>query len=211
MGGVHKWLNEGRKSILIVTQCSGDLASTIFADNFPKFLPPWLYDDDCWNKSKNEVKFKNGAIARGASAERPNSLRGKSVDAVWIDEMGSYRYMQEVWDQIWMLLRERTVDEGDPNERLPRLLVTTTPIYCPVLRELEAMEDTYTRCVPRDANSMLDEKSREISDNMYAGTLWADQEIAGKWVSLDGEMLWTNSMFKTLEQRVGKDDFGNAT
>jgi phage terminase large subunit-like protein len=78
--------------------------------------------------SGRKVIWPNGAEARWFSAETPDQLRGPEFDLVWADEFAKWSNRAVTLEMARLALRQGA---------FPRLLVTTTPLNIPELKELE--------------------------------------------------------------------------
>jgi len=130
---LEKVEREGKKRIALVARTAADIRdvmvegeSGILACAHPARRPEW-------NPSKRRLTWRNGAIATTFSAEEPDSLRGPQYEAAWCDELAAWRYGQETWDQLQMVLRLGTH---------PQACITTTPRPTPLVKSLLA--DPYT-------------------------------------------------------------------
>ncbi len=134
-----------------------------------------------YQSSRRKLKWNNGAVAYGFSAEQPERLRGPQFMAAWADEFCTWKRPDEVLSNLRLGLRM-----GDD----PRLLVTTTPKPIPALRKLRAE----VSCVMTQAATVVNAANlaaRFIDglDMLYGGTRLAEQELGG--VLVDGEgSLW---------------------
>ena len=107
-GDARDIMIEGESGILSV--CSGS--------SRPAFEP-----------SKRRLTWPNGAIATVFTSEEPSRLRGPQHQFAWLDELASFRHLQETWDMLQFGLRLG---------KNPRQLITTTPRPLKLLRELVA-------------------------------------------------------------------------
>jgi phage terminase large subunit-like protein len=143
----------------------------------------------CFEPSRNQLVWPNGAIAQLFSAEDPDSLRGPQFGAAWADEIAKWRYGEAVWDMLQLALRL-----GDA----PRAVATTTPRPVPLLRRLLADETVaVTRAKTSDnavnlAPSFVAEMSRR-----FAGTVLGRQELDGELVEDVAGALWRRAWIET--------------
>ncbi len=89
-------------------------------------IPPQLIHDR--NQALPSLTLKNGSIIRGFAGDTPERLRGPQHAAIWCDEIASWKYPQEAWDNMMFGLRL-----GDT----PRMCVTGTPKPTPFVRRLQ--------------------------------------------------------------------------
>ena len=86
---------------------------------------PW--DKPTYEPSKRKLTWPSGAHALVFSSHEPDQLRGPQFDAAWCDELASWEYAQETWDNLSFALRLG---------RRPRAVVTTTPKPIELIRSL---------------------------------------------------------------------------
>lgn len=89
-------------------------------------IPPQLIHDR--NQALPSITLKNGSIIRGFAGDTPERLRGPQHAAIWCDEIASWKYPQEAWDNMMFGLRL-----GET----PRMCVTGTPKPTPFVRRLQ--------------------------------------------------------------------------
>ena len=92
--------------------------------------PPW--NRPKYEPTKRRLTWPNGAFALAFSSHEPDQLRGPQFDAAWCDELASWEYPRETWDNLVFGLR---LGAG------PQCVVTTTPRPIELLRELVARDD----------------------------------------------------------------------
>jgi phage terminase large subunit-like protein len=93
-----------------------------------------------WNKclyepSKAQIVWANGSIAGLFSADEPRKLRGPQHHFVWADELAFWEKPEIAWSDMRLGLRL----PARPGWKLPyrpRVVVTTTPLPTPFIREL---------------------------------------------------------------------------
>ena len=86
--------------------------------------------------SQRLIQFPNGAQAKTFSSERPDRLRGPNHDRGWADEIASWHYAQDTWDNLSFSMRIKTGGHE------PRIIATTTPRPIPLVKNLIADKDT---------------------------------------------------------------------
>ena len=87
--------------------------------------PHW--NQPTYEPSKRKLTWPSGAHALVFSSHEPDQLRGPQFDAAWCDELASWEYAQETWDNLSFALRLG---------RRPRAVVTTTPKPIELIRSL---------------------------------------------------------------------------
>jgi len=128
--------------------------------------PPW--DRPTYEPSKRRVSWKNGAIATVFSGFDPDQLRGPQHDTAWCDELASWQYPRETWDNLQFGMRL-----GDP-----RICVTTTPKPKRVLREIKDSPHTFvTTGTTYENASNLPAAFFEQIVSKYEGTTLGQQEL----------------------------------
>jgi len=132
-------------------------------------IPPQLIHDR--NQALPSITLKNGSIIRGFAGDTPERLRGPQHAAIWADEIASWKYPQEAWDNMLFGLRLGST---------PRMCVTGTPKPTPFIRRL--LKDK--RCV--DVVGATYENRENLTEYFfesiakYEGTRVGRQEIHGE-------------------------------
>lgn len=94
-------------------------------------VPPLVLEggnvDSGYNKSLLQIRFANGSLIQGYSAEVPSRLRGPQHHRAWCDEVATWERLQDTWDMLGFGLRL-----GDN----PQTIITTTPKPVPLLYAL---------------------------------------------------------------------------
>ena len=80
-----------------------------------------------YEPSKRKLTWPSGAFALAFSSHEPDQLRGPQFDAAWCDELASWEYPNQTWDNLNFALRLG---------RRPRSVVTTTPKPIELVRSL---------------------------------------------------------------------------
>jgi phage terminase large subunit-like protein len=136
-----------------------------------------------YESSRRKLKWDNGAVAYGFSAEQPERLRGPQFMAAWVDEFCAWRKPEKVLENLRLGLRI-----GDD----PRLVVTTTPKPIPALRKLIAEASCVVTRAATEANAKnLAGSFLSGLETLYGGTSLAEQELMGVLIDGDGA-LWTS-------------------
>lgn len=183
-----EWINEqvwdhGVKRIALVARTAADARdvmiegeSGILACSHPDRRPHY-------EPSKRRLTWPNGAIATTFSSEEPDSLRGPQYEKAWGDEPAAWRYPQETWDQLQMVLRL-----GDH----PQALMTTTPRPIPLIKELLADENhtAVTRGSTYDNKANLAPSFLRKMLRKYEGTRLGRQELLAEVLDDNPGALW---------------------
>jgi len=128
--------------------------------------PPW--NRPTFEPSKRRVTWPNGALATIYSGHEPDQLRGPQHDTAWCDELASWQYARETWDNLQFGMRL-----GDP-----RTCVTTTPKPIKLLRELlKALHTHVTTGSTYDNAPNLPAAFFEQIVAKYEGTSLGQQEL----------------------------------
>ena len=141
---------------------------------------PW--DKPTYEPSKRKLTWPSGAHALVFSSHEPDQLRGPQFDAAWCDELASWEYAQETWDNLSFALRLG---------RRPRAVVTTTPKPIELIRSLPnrpgvhvtrgSTFDNKDNLAPAFFNGIIDQ---------YDGTRLGQQEIHAELIDEDEDALW---------------------
>ena len=192
---VKEWVyKEGYKNIAIINATYDDVKSVNIQGESgllnihygdgerPVFLP-----------SKNLLEFPNGAKCHVFGAENPEKLRGPQFDAVWIDEIAKFNYIDHIWDQIAFSLRLGTH---------PKCLITTTPKPIPLIKKLIKDQSTIvTRGSTYDNAKNLSDGFINTLKNVYDNTRLGAQEIHGEILETQTKGLWQNNLFQYCDKK----------
>ncbi|TDQ63831.1 phage terminase large subunit-like protein [Maritalea mobilis] len=143
-----------------------------------------------FHKSRGELEWPNGAVAKLFSAHDPDALRGPQFAAAWADEYAKWPNPQICWDMLQFALRL-----GDA----PQQMVTTTPRPIPALKKL--MQDkncVVTRASTSDNAANLAPNFFSTVTAHYAGTRLGRQELDGEVLEAAEGALWHHAQFDEL-------------
>jgi phage terminase large subunit-like protein len=151
-----------------------------------------------YHSSRRMLRWNNGAVAYGFSAEQPERLRGPQFMAAWADEFCTWKKPLDVLSNLRLGLRL-----GDD----PRLVVTTTPKPISALRKLRAE----VSCVMTQAATVVNAANLAGSflqgiEALYGGTRLAEQELNGVLVDGDGALWKAEEIARGRAERPGKLD-----
>jgi len=139
-----------------------------------------------FNRSRNELEWSNGAVARLYSASDPESLRGPQFATAWCDETCKWPHADAAWDMLQFCMRI--------GER-PQQLVTTTPKPIKLLKRI--MDDPLTRVT----NVKTAENRHNLAPSFlssivgqYRGTSLGRQELDGEILQSAEDALWTRQL-----------------
>ncbi len=122
-------IKDGVKQANIIVRTVGDIEKVLVRSSggVLKVCPP--DERPTWVANKRLFLWPNGATTFVFTAEEPDSLRGPECEFLWADELASWRYGQETWDNAMMGLR---LGEN------PQAIITTTPRPTKLVREIIA-------------------------------------------------------------------------
>ena len=142
--------------------------------------PPW--DMPVYEPSKRKLTWPNGAFALAFSSHEPDQLRGPQFDAAWCDELASWEYPEQTWDNLNFALRLG---------RHPRSVVTTTPKPIELIRSLPNSPGVHvTRGSTFDNKDNLAPAFFNGIIEQYDGTRIGQQEIYAELMDEDEDALW---------------------
>ena len=143
-----------------------------------------LADKSPYDRTYFVLRLFNGTIIKGFSAQKPEDLRGENMDAWLADEFAYYPYPEKVWFQL-----NETARIGEHR----RIMITSTPNSNPILREIEALPETFTQTASTYDNPHLSKEARQFFIDQYTGTSRERQELYGEYIDHSGN-LWTRKM-----------------
>ena len=135
-----------------------------------------------YEPSKRKLTWPNGAFALAFSSHEPDQLRGPQFDAAWCDELASWEYPEQTWDNLNFALRLG---------RHPRSVVTTTPKPIELIRSLPNSPGVHvTRGSTFDNKDNLAPAFFNGIIEQYDGTRIGRQEIYAELMDEDEDALW---------------------
>jgi phage terminase large subunit-like protein len=139
-----------------------------------------------YQPSKRKLVWPNGASALLRSADEPDSFRGIHFYKAWGDELASWRYGKETWDNVMFGLRLG---------KNPQMIVTTTPRPTKLVKEIIAMNTTHVNTETTYANlENLAEAWAADVISKYRDTRTGLQELLGRILDDNPNALWTRKM-----------------
>jgi phage terminase large subunit-like protein len=186
-----KWAKDlGRDGrILLIARTAYDARDTmingvsgIMAVSPKQFRPTY-------EPSKRLLTWPNGCQALVRSADEPDSIRGPQFHKAWGDELASWRYGQETWDQIMFALR---MGEN------PQMVGTSTPRPTKFVKNVLALPTTVETTDSTYAN--IENLAKGWADDIiskYRGTRTGLQELEGRVLDDNPYALWAR---KTLDE-----------
>jgi phage terminase large subunit-like protein len=157
--------------------------------------PPWFRP--VYEPSKRRLTWPNGTVATTFTAEEPDALRGPQHHAAWADELASWKYADDTWDNLQFGLRL-----GDR----PRVVVTTTPRPIKLVRELLKDPTTHvTRGSTFDNAANLAKTQLAKYKAKYEGTRLGRQELGGEVLEDVPGSLWQHAGIDAARVRVAPE------
>lgn len=128
-----------------------------------------------WNRSLGQLILPNGSRMDLYSGNKPRQLRGPQHHKAWCDELPHWQYPRKTWSNMLFGLRLGTD---------PKVVVTTTPLPIPLIRELMAKANTVvTRGSTYENAAHLAAPILEELRSTYEGTEEGRQELHGEVLS----------------------------
>ena len=180
---VRAQVESGRAGrIALVARTPAEIRDTMIQgqSGLLNICPSWYMPE--YESTKRKLTWPNGATAFLFSSYEPDQLRGPQFDAAWCDELASWKYPKDTWDNLAFALRL------GPD---PRCVVTTTPKPIALLRELVARPDVHvTRGTTYDNEDNLAPSFYSQIRSRYEGTRTGRQEIYADLLDQDEDALW---------------------
>ena len=182
--------------IAVVAPTFNDVRGTCFegVSGLLAVTPPEEIDE--YNRTRQELRFKSGALVRGFSADTPDRLRGPQFHRAWADELAAWQY-SETWDQLMFGLRL-----GDR----PQSIITTTPRPTPIIKRLAKDGRTHiTRGSTFDNAANLAPDALDRLREKYEGTRIGRQELYAEILDDMPGALWTREVFDQHRAKYAPD------
>jgi len=145
--------------------------------NRPKYEP-----------SKKRLTWPNGCKAQLFTADEPDVLRGPQCHKLWADELASWKYAQETWDNALMGLRMG---------KHPQAIITTTPRPIQILKDIIKDEDNHiTSGSTFENKANLSAVFFKKVVSRYDGTRLGRQELYAELLEDIEGALWTQKMIE---------------
>ena len=160
--------------------------------------PPWF--KPTWNPTYQQIRWSNGSIASYYSSEKPDRLRGPNHHFAWVDEITSWRYMEDTFDMLSYTLRI-----GDN----PRTLISTTPKNLEFYKKLLNLPTTWTYIGSTFENR--DNLSKKFLNEMidrYSGTRLGQQELEAEILADDDSALWKRAWIDNNRVHTRVSEYG---
>ena len=146
-----------------------------------------------YEPSKRKLTWPSGAHALVFSSHEPDQLRGPQFDAAWCDELASWQYPNQTWDNLSFALRLG---------QHPRSIVTTTPKNIELVRSLPNRPGVHvTRGSTYDNKDNLPPAFMNGIIDQYDGTRLGQQEIHAELMDEDEDALWKREWIEKARLR----------
>jgi phage terminase large subunit-like protein len=168
--------------IALVAQTPADVRDVMVEgeSGLLRISPSW--NMPLYEPSKRRLTWPNGAFALAFSSYEPDRLRGPQFDTAWCDELASWHYSRETWDNLMFTMRL-----GED----PKVAVTTTPKPIRLVRDLMNRPDcVVTRGSTYDNIQNLPPQFFQTILNRYEGTSLGRQEIYAEILDEAEGALW---------------------
>ena len=185
--------NKGATRIALVARSLPEAQSVMIEgeSGILNISPEW--NMPVYEPSKRKLTWPNGAFALVFSSHEPDQLRGPQFDAAWCDELASWQYPEQTWDNLSFALRLG---------RHPRSIVTTTPKSVDLVRSLPNRPGVHvTRGSTYDNQDNLPPSFFNGLIDQYDGTRLGQQEIYAELIDQDENALWKREWIE--KARVG--------
>ena len=146
-------------------------------------------DQKGYSSSVSEIRLWNGSKITGFAAAEPDRLRGPQFHRAWCDEIASWRYGQEAFDQLMFGLR---LGEN------PQCLITTTPRPIKLVKDLVERDDCIvTRGSTFENKENLAASALQMLEERYGSTNLGRQELYGEIIEDFDGALWNPSLIES--------------
>ena len=157
----------------VVAPTYSDLKKIIFQgeSGFLNIIDRELLANSGYNKTDNQIEFYNGSKIIGFPAIEPDRLRGNNFHRAYCDELASWRYATETFDNLMMALR---LGES------PKCIITTTPRPIELIKQLVVRADTKVikGNTFENADNLAPSTIKMLKER-YSGTRLGRQELYG--------------------------------
>lgn len=186
---VIRWARDNPGCIIhLVARTAADVRDTmvegesgILACSSVEFMPKW-------EPSKRRITWPNGSQATTFSAEEPDALRGPQCHFYWADELASWKYVTDTWDNLQFGARLGAHVQG---------IITTTPRPIPKLKELVLASKTGTPWKVHITRGNTYDNAKNLAPSFlasikaaYEGSRLGRQEIEGQILDDNPRALW---------------------
>tara|TARA_R110000765_G_scaffold245774_2_gene347903 strand:- start:988 stop:2106 length:1119 start_codon:yes stop_codon:yes gene_type:complete len=155
-------------------------------------------DRPLYEPTKRRLTWKNGAVALAFSSHEPDQLRGVQFDTAICDELASWQYARDVWNNLQFGMRL-----GDD----PKVMITTTPRPMGLLKEI--MRSSTTVLTTGSSYENKDNLAPQFFDQIiekYEGTRVGRQEIYAELLDEAEGSLWKRDWIETNRKEVAPEE-----
>lgn len=196
---IREQVKQGHKDIAVIGRTAAETSDVCLYGRSGLLNVCWDGDRDyrgnligrpTYNRTQKKLKWPNGAVAKLFSSEEPEALRGSQFSVFWADELGSWTYQQETWDQLQFCMRLG---------KKPRGLITTTPRSTPLIRSLVKRipsGDVHLTTGSTFENTAMPDSFFEEMRDKYEGTRLGKQELYAEILEENEGALWTTEMLE---------------
>lgn len=191
---VRNWVKQGYNRIGMIAPTAADTRDVMVEGESGILAASFKGDYDIhgnymgvpdYEPSKRRLTWANGAVGALYSADEPERLRGPQHDAMWADELASWR-RPETWDLAMFGLRLGTK---------PRAFISTTPKPVKLLLEIIKNPATViTKGSTYDNRDNLAESFFQQVITKYEGTRLGKQELLAEILLEAESALWTREI-----------------
>jgi phage terminase large subunit-like protein len=179
----------GYRRVHLVGRTAADVRDVMVTGDSGLLNITWDQGMPIYTPTRRRIEWPNGAVALTFSAEEPSQLRGPQCEVAWIDEVAQIPHETLSNTRLGLRLGKD-----------PKMLLTTTPLPTPMIRELALDPNTHVvRGSTMDNALNLAPGYIEEVRRLYEGTRWGDQELHGKILEDVQGALWSH------------DDIGHTT
>lgn len=181
---IKKWSHDNKRMLLIGRTAYDVRDTMIEGESGIMAISPKQWRPT-YEPSKRKLTWPNGAEALLRSADEPDSVRGPQYSKAWGDELASWRYGRETWDNVMFGLRLGWN---------PQIVVTTTPRPTKLVKEILALRSTITTTDSTYANveNLAPSWATDIIEK-YRNTRTGLQELFGRVLDDNPYALWKRS------------------
>lgn len=194
---IRQRVKDGARLITLIAQDPADARDVMIEGESGILAVHPENERPTYEPSKRLVTWENGAVARVRSGADPDGTRGLNSDTIWADELGSWKYPRETWDNAMLGLRL-----GDP-----RVCISTTPKPISLVKDLVARAKgpdgvLVTGSTYENRGNLSPAFFRQITE-MYEGTDLGQQELYARILDEAENALWTRKIIEA--NRVRQD------
>ena len=183
----------------VVAPTYSDLKKIIFQgeSGFLNIIDRELLANSGYNKTDNQIEFYNGSKIIGFPAIEPDRLRGNNFHRAYCDELASWRYATETFDNLMMALR---LGES------PKCIITTTPRPIELIKQLVVRADTKVikGNTFENADNLAPSTIKMLKER-YSGTRLGQQELYGQILEDVEGALFNSAMIEQSRIEVTPD------